>query len=74
MHNPELSPLKGTKLIILGKSERHDLLLNPLPFNIQNPYILKEMQKRGAMNSNPSFRTLADSSPYPQAKRNNIFG
>jgi hypothetical protein len=25
---------------------RHDPMLNPMPFNIQNPYILKEMQRK----------------------------
>ena len=25
---------------------RHDPMVNPLPYNIQNPYILKEMQRK----------------------------
>ena len=25
---------------------RHDPMVNPMPYNIQNPYILKEMQRK----------------------------
>ena len=26
--------------------DRHNMILNPLPYNIQNPYILKEIQRK----------------------------
>lgn len=29
--------------------ERHNPMVNPLPFNIQNPYILREMQRKASI-------------------------
>jgi hypothetical protein len=31
---------------------RHDPMTNPMPYNIQNPYILKEFQRRSQSNPN----------------------
>jgi hypothetical protein len=31
-------------------TDYHNPLVNPLPYNIQNPYILKEMQKMSTQN------------------------
>jgi hypothetical protein len=30
------------------RSEGHNILTNPLPFNVQNPYILKDMGLKNA--------------------------
>jgi len=30
----------------LGRVESHNPLINPLPYNIQNPYLLKEMGRQ----------------------------
>ncbi len=57
-----------------SKLDRHNALLNPVPFNIQNPYILKEMQRKNLMFSNPSYQTIPEPSPYGQSRKNNIFG
>jgi hypothetical protein len=59
LHNPE-SPSKCTNFLNLANSklDRHNALLNPVPFNIQNPYILKEMQRKNMLFSNPSYQTI----------------
>lgn len=31
---------------ILKVEDRHNPMVNPIPYNIQNPYILKEMQRK----------------------------
>jgi hypothetical protein len=57
-----------------SKLDRHNALLNPVPFNIQNPYILKEMQRKNMMFSNPSYQTIPEQSAYTHSRKNNIFG
>lgn len=32
-------------------SDQHNTLINPLPYNIQNPYILKEMNRQSYLAS-----------------------
>lgn len=32
-------------------SDQHNALINPLPFNIQNPYILREMNRQSYLAS-----------------------
>lgn len=34
--------------------DRHNPLVNPVPFNIQNPYILKQMQRKQMNNDGSS--------------------
>jgi hypothetical protein len=33
---------------VLKVEDRHNPMINPLPYNIQNPYILREMKRRSA--------------------------
>lgn len=40
-------------------SDQHNTLINPLPYNIQNPYILKEMNRQSylASRGNQNFNS-----------------
>ena len=40
-----------------GRPENHNILTNPMPFNIQNPYILKQM----GIQKNPSYLAMKGS-------------
>ena len=76
LHNPELSPSKSNLTINSAniKLDRHNALLNPVPFNIQNPYILKEMQRKNMLYPTPSYQTIPETNAYNQTRKNNIFG
>lgn len=43
--NEEYSRSRSEKHIFNVPDGQHHLLINPLPYNIQNPYILKEMHR-----------------------------
>jgi hypothetical protein len=42
-------------------NEHHNALINPLPYNIQNPYILREMNKQSylASRGNQNFENVS---------------
>ena len=46
MSNPNSSLIKND-FNVLKVEDRHNPMVNPLPFNIQNPYILREMKRKG---------------------------
>lgn len=60
--------------IVANLKAGHNILLNPVPFNIQNPYILREMQRKNMQYSNPSYQTISDQNQYSPSRKNNIFG
>jgi hypothetical protein len=39
---------------VLKVEDRHNPMINPLPYNIQNPYILREMKRRSAFEEEQS--------------------
>lgn len=55
------------------KAERHNLLLNPVPYNIQNPYILRDMQRKHMISPSASYNTISDRG-YSNNTKKNIFG
>ncbi len=75
-HQPQLSDPK-----LKVSSDFHNPLVNPLPYNIQNPYILKEMQKMSTHNvrndptlaSQEGTERQRNESSYFARQANNIF-
>lgn len=43
-------PPQSSDPMLKVSTDYHNPLVNPLPYNIQNPYILKEMQKMSTHN------------------------
>ena len=46
--NPSL-PMRNNDFNVGGVGDRHNPMVNPMPFNIQNPYILREMKRKQAL-------------------------
>lgn len=40
------SPIIKNDFNVLRIEDRHNPMVNPMPYNIQNPYILKEMKRK----------------------------
>jgi hypothetical protein len=53
------SDRRGSSEVVL-RPEYHNILTNPMPYNIQNPYLLKEMGK------NPSYLAMKGSQHLQQ--------
>lgn len=54
MSNPNNSFIKND-FNVLKVEDRHNPMVNPLPFNIQNPYILREMKRKGPQEDEHKF-------------------